>query len=421
MKTDSAVELDNLLKWLESYNDNNINLGLTNVEIIAKRANLLAINCPVITVAGTNGKGSTVATIEEIAIAANLKIGSYTSPHLFSFLERIKINATPVTAEECIASFKYLQNNMDPAVPLTYFEFATLIALHVFQNYPLDLIVLEVGLGGRLDAVNIVNNKISVISSIALDHCKYLGDTIDKIAYEKSGIIKANTVVICGASNGIETIATMAKAKNSQFRQIKQDFTVQELPFCWSYSSFNRTIADLTKPVFPTENAACAIAALEALPELPINEQQIRQGIARVKVPGRFQLYNDVCKVVFDVAHNPAAANWLAKQISTLNIKGKVHCIIGICRDKDWQGIILPFVNIVDYWHPIGIENTRLHSAEELSIHIQTLTTKPVSKFYNIQTTITQILTDSSNDDLLLVFGSFFTVSLAMQVIYAKK
>ncbi len=405
--------------WLENYKDNAIELGLDRTLKIAKRLSLDTPICPVITVAGTNGKGSTVAVLEAIAIAANLQVGSYTSPHMFSFIERIKINGDLVSEQECINAFQAIKENMANDDNLTYFEFATLVALKIFQSYPLDLMILEVGLGGRLDAVNIVNNQVSIITSISLEHCQYLGNTIEEIACEKAGIIKNNSTVICGASDGRKTINDIAKLCNANIKNIGEDFCIESFPQHWTYSSKRQTIKNLPITSFPIQNAACAITAIDSL-LLNISEFHIRQAFVNLKLLGRFQVYMGTCEIIFDVAHNPGAAIWLSEKLSSKPVTGKTQVIIGICTDKDWQGIIKPFLDLVSCWYTIGIENSRLLTADLLAENIRMLTTTPVVSCKTMIDAIKYALDKSEPIDRLVIFGSFFTVALALKIIYGK-
>jgi dihydrofolate synthase/folylpolyglutamate synthase len=407
------------LNWLENYKDTNINLGLDRILSVAKKLNLDTIKCPVITVAGTNGKGSTVATLEKIALIAGLRTGSYTSPHLFVFNERIKINGIPITDQECINNFQIIVSNIPDNIKLTYFEIATLVALMTFQNHTLDLVILEVGIGGRLDAVNIVNNQISIITSIALEHCQYLGNTIDNIAYEKAGIIKLNNIVICASINGYNIIQQQAIAYNAKILHFGEHFEIKQYNDTWSYSSKERTIDELALTTFPMQNAACAITAIDAL-KIKVSTQQISQVIANIKVLGRFQRYYEPCEIILDVAHNPEAAEWLADKLNAMPIIGKTCAIVNISSDKDWQNIVKPFLHFVDCWYTVTIDNFRLLKADVLAENISTLTVKPVITFNNIANAIEDSVSKSTNIDRIIVFGSFFTVEAALRYINGK-
>ena len=405
--------------WLENYKDTTIELGLDRILLVAKKLNLNTMRCPVITVAGTNGKGSTVAVLESIALSAGLRVGSYTSPHLFSFTERIKINCVPITEQECINNFQIIKSNMPSNVRLTYFEVATLVALITFQNSALDLVILEVGLGGRLDAVNIINNQVSIITSIALEHCQYLGNTINSIAYEKAGIIKPNSIAICASKNGYDIIAKQSANCNAKLLQLGEHFFVEQHENVWSYSNKKRTINTLPITSFPIQNAACAITALDML-ALNVSSQQINHGISNTKISGRFQIYHGPCEIILDVAHNPEATLWLANKLNDNPREGKTSVITNICSDKDWHNIINPFLHFVDCWYTVAIDNHRLLKANVLAENIKTLTSTPVFSCNNITNAIELSIDQSIYMDRIVIFGSFFTVAAALKCINEK-
>lgn len=413
------MNLNDWLLWLENYKDTNIELRLDRILLVAKKLNLDKPNCPVITVAGTNGKGSTVAVLEAIALAAGLQVGCYTSPHLFSFTERIKINGCQITEQDCITHLQIIKDHIPSNTYLTYFEFATLAALRTFKCHNLDLIILEVGLGGRLDAVNIIANQISIITSIALDHCQYLGDSIASIAYEKAGIIKANNLVVCASNNGIEVIKQQAKSCHATVKQLQQHFKVQEYKNSWDYLGSKYHINNLALTAFPVNNAACAIAAIEEL-AFNITEPQILQAIAKVNILGRFQVLHYPDEMVLDVAHNPEAANWLAKKLAVNFAGRKITAIVNMAADKDWLNIIKPFLPLVDLWYTATIDNPRLLPAASLAARIESLTNNVVFCYDDIGAAITNALQNKAPDAIIVIFGSFFTVAAALQYLYEK-
>ncbi len=460
--------LNDWLTWQESLNPAEIDLGLDRISAVLTRAGLSSsFNCPLITVAGTNGKGSVVANLEAIAMAAGLKVCSYTSPHIFQYNERIKINGQAVDDETLCEAFERIDQARGDS-PLTYFEFGTLAAIDLFFSQDPDLVVLEVGLGGRLDAVNIMDSDVSVLTSVAIDHVDWLGENRESIGYEKAGIFRAEKPVICGEYDAPESVVQQAKKLQCKFIQAGHHYDAvnsDKLNNHWKLQSCYGDINELPQPAllgeFQKLNAATAIVALQALQskglllsqsdlgsELLENNQLIHAistALTRVSLPGRFQQINTKPQVYVDVAHNPQAAQALADQIksSQFNRQNKTWAIVAMLSDKDIKGVLDSVSAEIDFWCFAGLDNvTRGFSVLALienlpvSIYSQetvlssesidelprkleenqcTILSNTVLLANTVETACRLVLSKANENDRIIIFGSFYTVAEAMQ------
>lgn len=433
--------LHDWLSWQETLNPVEIDLGLERVSTVLIRAGLSSsFKCPLITVAGTNGKGSVVAMLEAIALAAGLKVCSYTSPHIFHYNERIKINAKPVDDDVLCEAFERIDQARSD-VSLTYFEFGTLAAVEIFFREQPDLVILEVGLGGRLDAVNLMDADVSVLTSIAIDHVDWLGDDRESIGYEKAGVARHGRPLICGDSKPPASVINVANQQQCELIQIGRDYEAvitvnddENLCDTWTLRSLYGDVIDLPKlslqGVFQKSNAATAIVALQALQEqgllltdLKANPEQfnrvIASGLSHINLPGRFQQLNVAPQVFTDVAHNLQAAESLAAQIKALPSveKNKTWAIVAMLEDKDVSGVLKAVSAEIDCWCFAGLENINR------GLDVETLAELGREKLMNQCTiqadTVVEacelVLLKASEDDRIIIFGSFHTVAEAMQ------
>ncbi len=442
--------LNDWLTWQESLNPKEIELGLERVSVVSKLAGHTAtFNCPLITVAGTNGKGSVVAMLEAMAMAAGLKVCSYTSPHLFRYNERIKINSVPVSDAKLCAAFERLDQARGE-YPLTYFEFGTLAAIDLFYKLQPDLVILEVGLGGRLDAVNIMDADISILTSVAIDHIDWLGDDRESIGHEKAGVFRSGKPVICGDRKAPASVTSYAEQLNCEFKQLGSDYdiSVDDLNGHWSLHSEMTHLSDIDAPslsgYFQYENAATAILALQTLKAKGLLassqsnhsfEQAIVDGLKSIKLSGRFQKVNEVPQVFVDVAHNLQAAQALSSQLeSTKNNTVKTWAILAMLSDKDLKGVIEQVYTEIDYWCFAGLEsvsrgmsvNDFLKRLPDISVTDDLIEeTKEANQCKMFPTVALQassvtaacekVLTMVNENDRIIIFGSFYTVAEAMQ------
>ena len=455
--------LDDWLSWQESLNPAEIDLGLERIAAVLSQAGLSAsFNCPLITVAGTNGKGSVVATLESIAVSAGLNVCSYTSPHLFKYNERIKINAKAIDDNSLCEAFERIDQARGE-VELTYFEFGTLAAIDLFHRQQADLIILEVGLGGRLDAVNIMNSDVSVLTSIAIDHIDWLGDNREVIGYEKAGVFRKNKPVICGDSQPPVSVLRRAEELQCEFVQLDRDYQVvksEDRSDRWALKSGYPDIADLPEPAligdFQKSNVATALMALQALDSkdlLPAaldlyDNEKLSQALTHIELPGRFQAIYSEPAVYVDVAHNPAAAKALSSQLkltrSQSKTQGHTWAITAMLADKDVEGVLESISNEIDYWCFTGLENsprglsvqtfvesisastfaqknseiagvTAGDIQHDLMTNQCTILGDTIMLANTVKKACEQVLSKVNKEDRIIIFGSFYTVAEAMQ------
>ncbi len=406
--------LDSWLNWQQTLNPKTIELGLDRVRQVYDRLKLEKIAKTVITVAGTNGKGSTVAYYETWFKNSGFKVASYTSPHLIRYNERIKLNLEPVSDEKLLEAFAAVDEARGELL-LTYFEFGTLAALYIFSGFKADVVILEVGLGGRLDATNIIDADLAHITPIGLDHQDWLGSTVEEIAIEKAGILRQNRLAVC---NMTEVPASLFKAINDRQNQcsmLARDYRYEVLPQGEvQWASENLTVN--VKPILPGKHQALNIsgvlAGLELLGFLKSrSESEISRAFDGVSCAGRLQKIENPYSINLwvDVGHNEDAAKVLNSAIRDLNIQGRVFLLLGMLSDKNPQSFVSKLMPIVDEWWVLGLHCDRGLSAEELSDKIKHIV--PVAKLFDsAENCLEEAVLCLSNQDILLACGSFMTV-----------
>lgn len=414
------VATDKLQVWLdylEKLHPSEIDLGLSRVSYVATNADVLKPAPYVITVAGTNGKGSTVCYLEEMLAAAGYKTAVYTSPHIKEYEERVRVNRKVLPAERHTNAFSVI-NDCRQNTSLTYFEFGTLAALWLIKQEKVDVAILEVGLGGRLDAINCVEPDVSVITSVGIDHIAFLGDNREQIGREKAGISRANKPLICGDSIPPHSIKESADNIGAQLFQIGSDFFRKEFENSWDYRSHSLYIQHLPKPTLPLINASTAIAAIEQLP-LPVSLEAIKAGLISASLPGRMQVtqYQNI-DVLLDVAHNPQAAAYAAQYIVSNYASRPIYAVVGMLSDKDHAGIKSSLQQLIKQWfvgtlkEPRGEQAKKLVEAMGLADNYQTF--DDTIKAFD---SAIQKAKEHDNKPLVFVFGSFYTVSRVNQQI----
>ncbi|WP_318411653.1 bifunctional tetrahydrofolate synthase/dihydrofolate synthase [Photobacterium leiognathi] len=407
MAPQATASLSIWLKYLEQLHTSAIDLGLDRVKAVGQKAELLKPAPCVITVAGTNGKGSTCAMLEAILIEAGYKVGVYSSPHLVRYNERVRINNQELDDSEHTKAFASVEAARGD-ISLSLFEFGTLSALTLFKTHQVDVVVLEVGLGGRLDATNIVDHDVSVITSLAIDHVDWLGDNIDVIGYEKAGIFRSGKPAICGQPHPPATVPAQADDIGAELYQVgyQFEFQIEDNHWNWQCGAFDLT--QLPLPNLPLPNAATALMALGAA-ELDISEENIINGLKKAQLPGRMQRVSEQPLIIMDVAHNPHSAEYFANQLSKIKQKegkNKIHAVVAMLHDKDIASTIAAMRDTVDDWYPASLTGPRAATAEEILQHLPANCVgfdKPESAF-------DQALTQAGEDDMVIVFGSFYTV-----------
>ena len=407
MQQSQSRSLVDWLSYLERIHPVNIDMGLERVGAVARRMGLTQLPFKVITVAGTNGKGSSCAMAASILMAAGYKVGVYSSPHLLRFTERVRINGQELADDDHRAAFAEVETARGE-IALTFFEFATLAGLWLFRRAAPDVLLLEVGLGGRLDATNVVESDVAMITSIALDHCDWLGDTREAVAVEKAGVYRAGKPAISGEPNPPATIASEAARIGASLRQVGRDFQGDEHDTGWDYHGLNHWLG-LPKPALPLMNAVTVLAALESL-GLPLPESAIRQGLANARLAGRMQRLQSEPLVIVDVAHNPHSAAYLASQLRQIPGTGKRRAVVGMLKDKDMAGSLAELDGLIDQWFLASLTGPRAATAEQLAVALGD-GQGPAATFDGVSAAYLAALAASSPDDMVIVFGSFYTVA----------
>jgi len=419
----STVHFDVLADWLQHLDHpgpERIELGLTRVASVHARMALARPARRVITIAGTNGKGSTAAFIEAIARAAGWRVGVYTSPHLIRYHERVRIDGHEAEDTVLVAAFKAVEAARGQ-IPLTYFEFGTLAALWAFAQQPLDMVVLEVGLGGRLDAVNVIDPDVAVITTVDLDHQDWLGTDLESIGYEKAGIARANTPLIVGDDDPPSSVLRHAYAIGAVAIRAGSDFLFADDGDGWYWREpgyeLHLPLPVLSAPV-QMRNAAIAIAAVRAL-KGKIAKAHYVQGISAAALPGRLQAFEcHGVEIRVDIGHNPQAAAALARWLGQRQGRGAVHAIYAALADKDAPGVVRALQDHVDHWWLAGCQGAgaRGQSAQALAQRLAgTAVAQAATCAPEIADALDAALVAAAPGDLILIFGSVYAAAEAIQ------
>jgi dihydrofolate synthase/folylpolyglutamate synthase len=403
-----------------------IDMGLDRVAAVAQILGL-KFSCPVITVGGTNGKGSTCAMLESILLQGGYRVGLYTSPHLIHFNERARINGEIAGDEALCAAFEKVEAARRD-ISLTYFEFSTLAILLLFVEAGLDAVILEVGLGGRLDAVNIIDADVSIVTSVDLDHQDYLGDTREAIGFEKAGIYRAGRVAICSDPAPPASLIDHATKIGADLWLFGRDFNYSGDRQQWNYGGRSLRRNSLAYPSLRGANqllnASAALAALEALRDrLPLGAQEVRNGLVMVELPGRFQVLPGLPQVILDVAHNPHAAATLAQNLDNMGFFPFTYAIFGAMSNKDVLGVISHLKDKIDHWYLTGLPLDRAADTQYLADCLRQAGVKEstdkgaectIRHFPSPQEAFIEAKRIASENDRIVVFGSFLTVAGVM-------
>lgn len=413
------MALDDWLSRIERLHHRTIDLSLDRIRAVAGRLGI-GFDCPVVTVGGTNGKGSTCAMLESILRAAGYRTGLYTSPHLLRFNERARIGGEPATDAALIEQFEAVERSRG-ATPLTYFEFTTLAILRLFMGARLDAVVLEVGLGGRLDATNLVDADCAIVTSIDLDHMDYLGPTREHIGYEKAHIYRRDRPAICADPRPPQRLLEVARDLGADLWLLGRDFNYQGDRQQWAYGGRSVRRTGLPYPALRGANqllnASGVLAALEALGQrLPVSQQAVRQGLLSVELPGRFQVLPGRPAVVLDVAHNPHAAAVLAENLDNMGFYPRTLAVLGMLRDKDAAGVIDKVADRIDHWYVGGTAGPRGLPGQMLAEVVRERRPQAaVDSFDDVAAAFDAAHRAAAADDRIIVFGSFLTVAEVMR------
>ena len=407
------------LAYIEGRHPQSIAMGLDRVAEVRDRLNLRP-DFAIVTVGGTNGKGSTCAFLEAILSEAGYRVGCYTSPHLLAYNERVRVARTNLSDAELGAAFAEIEAARG-SVPLTYFEFGTLAALWHFCQRDLDVGVLEVGLGGRLDAVNAFDADCAVITSIGLDHMEYLGPTRESIGFEKAGIFRCGRPAVIAEPDPPHTLLDHALATGAHSVRLGVDFGAEPDGGQWKYVGPGGMRAGLPHPAlrgrYQIDNAAAAITAIDTLRErLPVSMSAVRQGLLLAELPGRFQVLPGRPVTILDVAHNPHAAERLAVALAAMSGQHRTRFVFAMLADKDIEGVVRAVRAHADHWYlaplpgPRGASIVRLETALDAEQVFDA-----VSSFDDVAQALAAAQDAAGVDDRIVVFGSFLTVSQALQ------
>ena len=413
--------LDDWLHWQETLHTVEIDLGLDRIRQVAERLELLNPSFPIITVAGTNGKGSSVAFFEAILLAEGYTTGSYTSPHLIHYNERFKLSGINASDTQIINAFEKI-DKARKEISLSYFEFGTLAAMLIFVQQDVDVVILEVGLGGRLDAANLWDTSLAIITSIAIDHESWLGNNRETIGKEKSGIMRADTPVVCGDPTPPGSIIAAAKKTKASLQQINIDFSYQQhADNTWTWKN-SKTRYQLPVPSlkgdFQLNNVATVIAGLKSISKrLPVSIESIKEGLKNATIMGRLQLINSSPDWLIDVAHNPHSALALSKYLDGKPTTGKTFALFSMLKDKDIKQVLSTMDRHIDEWHIVGLEGTRGISTKDLTLIMKSVNIKSAIIPHKCFSDAVDFLKkDSKNKDKVVVFGSFLVISKIIEV-----
>ncbi|MEA1065571.1 bifunctional tetrahydrofolate synthase/dihydrofolate synthase [Apirhabdus apintestini] len=412
----ATSSLPTWLSYLENLHAKTIDLGLDRVRQVAERLDVVKPAPFIFTVAGTNGKGTTCRALEAMLMAAGLRVGVYSSPHLVRYTERVRIQGDELAEAKHTASFAAIEAAR-AAISLTYFEFGTLSALWLFRQAQLDVVILEVGLGGRLDATNLVDADVAAIASIALDHTDWLGPDRESIGREKAGIFRAHKPAIVGEPDMPRSIAAVAEATGALLQARNDAWRYSADDTSWAFSDTCGELAALPLPQVPLPNAATALAALRAS-GLPVSEAAIRAGLAQAALPGRFQIAGKAPCVILDVAHNPHAAAYLVDRLNQRPRAGRLLAVVGMLHDKDIAGTLACLEPLVDSWYCASLEGPRGATAQRLLAH---LPAGVGPGFDSVAEAWRAACAEANKDDTVLVCGSFHTVAQVMSLMEAEK
>ena len=426
LDSEMSQQKDTLVEWLDyvlaGHPENVIELGLGRMKTMINHLQI-AFDCPVITVAGTNGKGSTCAMLESIYRAAGCKTAMHTSPHMLRFNERACINGKEVEDGLLVEAFKEVERARD-GLPLTYFEFTALAILRVFQKARPDVVILEIGLGGRLDAINALESTASIVTTVGIDHEAYLGNTRDAIGWEKAHIYRKGHPAVCADPNPPRKLVQYAQALGADLILRGKDFEIEALPQGLMRFQMQGQVWTLPVPALAganqIDNAAGVLAIITSLfSKLPVSEAQIAEGLRSVRVTARFEKVQTDPDVILDVGHNPHAANVLAQNVRALQTQGKVIAVFGMLADKDMLDVVKIMSPVINEWFITGLPGPRGASAEELRrVMLEAgVTEANIYVCDGVADAFERAKREAAITDKILIFGSFVTVTAALPLV----
>jgi len=407
------------LSWQEQLYPDVIDLGLHRMQALLKALALDKPTYPILTVGGTNGKGSCVSFAESMLRAAGRRVGAYVSPHLLRYNERVRVDGQDVSDQEFCESFQRIEDARGD-LRVTYFEFGTLAAIDIITRRGVDVAVLEVGLGGRLDAVNALDADVALVSSIGLDHQEWLGPDRESIGREKAGIFRPRRPAICGDRQVPASLVEHARAIDASLQLIGRDFEREIEGNGWTWRGQSAELTGLPVPALPGhiqfDNAASVIAALEASDRLRVSEPAIRRGLQDARIPARFQRVMGAVETVFDVGHNPEAARVLAENLIAFPVRGRSFAVMGMFKDKAAEEVAAALAACFDRWYLGGLEGPRGQSASALGVRVRSaLHDAELEEFPSVNAAYAAALSVARPGDRVVVFGSFQSVGAVLK------
>lgn len=403
--------LNEWLGWIKTLHVKEIDLSLERVVEIGTRLNLVKPDCPVITVAGTNGKGSCVAALEAIYLAAGYKVGAFTTPYLFRYNEQVRLQGHSVDDELFCDAFDRITEACGQDTSLTVFEYGTLAAFMIFKEADLDVWILEVGLGGRWDAVNVIDADVAIVASIGIDHVEWLGNTRELIAIEKAGIFRKGKPAVCGDFDPPKTLT-----HTPLFCQGK-DFGFKKMDTSWTWWCSDKQLTALPLPTLLLQNMSTALMAIDLLQSrLPVNKEALDKALSTVRLLGRVQVIPGDVEYIFDVSHNPAAVTPLVEYLTNNPISGKTYAVFSMLVDKDILATLEIIKSYIHYWHIAVLQSDRAASLEKLSENFEKANIHQITTFESIKMAYENMKLQVKTGDRIVVFGSFRTVAEAFEM-----
>lgn len=415
--------LEQWLSWQETLHPETIELGLERISQVFQRLHSQPPGFPVITVAGTNGKGSSVALLETIYQSAGYRTGVYSSPHLLRYNERVHLDGQEVTDDQLCEAFARVDAARlagGEAISLTYFEFGTLAALDIFYRQAPDVVILEVGLGGRLDAVNIIDADVALITSISIDHAAWLGNDRESIGREKAGIMRAQRPVVFSGREIPGSVRQQASQLGAQLFVLGEDYSWQLSPGGWQWQSADSLRSSLPHPALrgdhQLDNAAGVLKVVELLAsQRPVNQQQLKKGLLDVRLAGRFQVFPGDKLTILDVAHNPDGTRQLAKLLASHSCQGQTLAVMAMLQDKDHFHSLQPLTTQIDHWLLAALDVPRASQLADLAGVLQQLgVNSDIQTFPSVALALQAAQQRAGREDRIIVFGSFYTVAEAL-------
>lgn len=399
--------LNEWLFYLENLHNKEIDLGLGRISQVAQYLNIDLSFAKVITVAGTNGKGTTCAFLENMLLNEENNVAVYSSPHIEHFNERLRINKIDIDDDALINAFELIEQHRAD-VSLTYYEYTTLAAFIILMEKQPDFIILEVGLGGRLDATNIIDADIAVVTTVDIDHQAFLGDNRESIGYEKAGIFRKDSIAVVGDRNAPMSVYKHAQLLNTTLFSREENFSVINTTDTWQWQFEGQVLTNLHLPFIPQDNVATALMVLTLL-KVKLSVEKVNRIINKTRVAGRTEMFHSHCDVMLDVAHNRQAAAYLAQVLKNSHYEN-VYAVVGMLADKDITQVLLEIHQQINGWYLGGLPVPRAATAEQIAEKIS-FNTPSVNCFDNITQAFKLARQKATEKDLIVVFGSFFTVA----------